>query len=90
MMSPTINLVHEYLIGDEEAEIGDPVTSDATPELKTQESQSDEKTDPIDQVFDQWLTLWKDVLYSLCLKFIFHSPLKIYHLSLLITYMQDT
>lgn len=54
MMSPTINLVHEYLIGDEEAGIGDPVTSDATPELKTQESQSDEKTDPIDQVFDQW------------------------------------
>ena len=52
MMSPTINLVHEYLIGDEEAEIGDPVTSDVTPELKTQESQSDEKTDPIDQVFD--------------------------------------
>ena len=61
-MSPTINLVHEYLIGDEETGIGDPVTSDATPELKPQESQSDEKTDPIDQVFDQWLTLWKDVL----------------------------
>lgn len=61
-MSPTINLVHEYLTGDEEAGTGDPVTSDATPELKTQESQSDEKTYPIDQVFDQWLTLWKDVL----------------------------
>ena len=62
-MSPTINLVHEYLIGDEEAGIiGDPVTSDTTPELKTGESQSDEKTDPIDQVFDEWLTLWKDVL----------------------------
>lgn len=63
MMSPTINLVHEYFIGDEEAGIVDPVTSDATPELKTEESQSDEKTDdPIDQVFDEWLTLWKDVL----------------------------
>ena len=61
-MSRTINLVHEYLIGDEEAGTGDPVTSDATLELKTQESQSDEKTDPIDQVFDEWLTLWKDVL----------------------------
>ena len=48
-MSPTINLVDEYL-GDEEAGIGDPVTPDATLELKTGASQSDEKTDPIYQV----------------------------------------